>query len=268
MNLYKDIQQLKSLRILVIGDSCVDRYHYGLCERMSPEAPVPVFKHQSFEDKKGMAANVFENFKSLGVSPELITNQELIIKSRYIDKKTKQHLLRVDEGEVNKTKPLDFSDIKAGLKDFDAIVFSDYNKGFVTDSLVREIIRKNKNIKFFVDSKKNDLSCYENCIIKINEKEKEENRKLPEKCELIITMGKKGAKWREQSIPVNNVEVFDVCGAGDTFLVGLVIKYLLTKDILESIRFANMCASISVQKFGTYQIKWEDIREYEKKYRN
>jgi len=92
--------------------------------------------------------------------------------------------------------------------------------------------------------------------------------KLPEKCELVVTMGAKGAKWKDQVVPVNNVEVFDVCGAGDTFLVGFVIKYLLTENMLESIKFANICATISVQKFGTYQIKWEDILEYEKKYRN
>jgi len=165
-----DIRHLQSFKILVIGDSCIDRYHYGFCERMSPEAPVPVFKHQSFEDKKGMAANVSENFKSLGMSSKLITNKELIVKSRYIDKKTKQHLLRVDEGEISSVEPLKIDEIRENLKDYDAIIFSDYNKGFITDGLVKEIVQKNKNIKFFVDSKKKDLSCYEKCIKRLMKK--------------------------------------------------------------------------------------------------
>ena len=49
-----DIQQLTSLKILVIGEACIDRYHVGSCERLSPELPVPVFKK-----KETVKQNIF-----------------------------------------------------------------------------------------------------------------------------------------------------------------------------------------------------------------
>jgi bifunctional ADP-heptose synthase (sugar kinase/adenylyltransferase) len=52
-----DTQQQKQFKILVIGDSCVDIYHYGECTRISPEAPVPIFKHEKSEKYGGMASN-------------------------------------------------------------------------------------------------------------------------------------------------------------------------------------------------------------------
>ena len=32
------------MNVLVIGDSCIDEFVYGKVDRMSPEAPVPVFQ--------------------------------------------------------------------------------------------------------------------------------------------------------------------------------------------------------------------------------
>ena len=58
-------QQHKLLKILIIGDSCLDRYHYGICDRMSPEAPVPILKILRTETRQGMVLNVqqhLENF--------------------------------------------------------------------------------------------------------------------------------------------------------------------------------------------------------------
>ncbi len=94
-----DIQQLKSLKILVIGDSCTDVYNYGTCERISPEAPVPVLKTVYTEEKPGMALNVEANLKAFGHETRILTNKETIVKERFIDQRTMQHLLRVDKGE-------------------------------------------------------------------------------------------------------------------------------------------------------------------------
>ena len=58
-----DTQQQKRFKILVIGDSCTDVYHYGECERISPEAPVPILRHIESIKIGGMAKNVYENFK-------------------------------------------------------------------------------------------------------------------------------------------------------------------------------------------------------------
>ena len=48
-----DTQQQISLKTLLIGDSCLDYYHFGTCERLSPEAPVPVLKQHKVVLKEG-----------------------------------------------------------------------------------------------------------------------------------------------------------------------------------------------------------------------
>ena len=77
-----DTRQQKSFRILVVGDACLDEYHFGSCDRLSPEAPVPVFKREKYESKQGMCLNVAANLKSLGNTVRVDRNKE-------IDKKNK-----------------------------------------------------------------------------------------------------------------------------------------------------------------------------------
>lgn len=256
------IQQLTSLKILLIGDSCIDRYHYGTVERISPEAPVPVFKVLRTENKKGMSLNVNDNLMGFGVKVDIITNDKQIIKSRHIDNKSRQHIIRIDWGEDEEVKPLSIDKIKnINFQKYDAVIISDYDKGFITEKNVLEILKYTKHIPVFVDTKKKNLSCYENCILKINEKECGEVEKFPQNYDLIVTMGEKGAFYKENIYPTDKVEVFDVCGAGDTFISALCSYYVLCKDMVESIEFANRCSCFVVQKFGTYAIKKEDLDE-------
>ena len=91
------MQQQKQFKILLIGDSCTDEYVYGTCERLNPEAPVPILKFNRKETTKGMAWNVRENLMSFGLSVYIITNKEPITKTRYIDEKSNQQILRVDD---------------------------------------------------------------------------------------------------------------------------------------------------------------------------
>jgi len=255
-----DIQQPKSLKILLIGDSCIDRYHYGICERINPEAPVPIFKVLKTEKNGGMAYNVKSNLEGLGVEVYLLTNDEEIVKVRHIDQKSRQHLLRVDWGEEKKVEPLSEEKINSiSFNLFDAVVISDYDKGLLDTHTVNQILMRAKNKKVFVDSKKTDLSCYNNCIIKINQNEYEALTDLPPNYNLIVTLGEEGALYLGERFPTNKTEIFDVCGAGDTFLSALVYAYLTTDDMNQSIKFANHCSSIVVQKFGTYAIQKEDI---------
>ena len=61
-------------------------------------------------------------------------------------------------------------------------------------------------------------------------------------------MGERGAKWKGSIYPAQKVhDVFDVCGAGDSFLAALSVKYIETGNMIESIKFANKCAGISVR---------------------
>ena len=99
------------MRTLIIGDSCKDVFVYGSCNRMAPAAPVPVFIPQHLKNNKGMAGNVYENFCSLGVTCELITNTNEITKTRYIDQTTNHMIVRVDSGEEKIERVVDLDDI-------------------------------------------------------------------------------------------------------------------------------------------------------------
>jgi bifunctional ADP-heptose synthase (sugar kinase/adenylyltransferase) len=258
----KNIQQLKSSKVLLIGDSCIDRYHYGTVERISPEAPVPIFKVLKTENKNGMSLNVKENLLGLGVSVGIVTNEKEIIKSRHIENKSRQHIIRVDWGEGEKVKPLSLDNIKdINFDQYDAVIISDYNKGFITKENISQILNFTNNTPVFVDTKKKDLRCYENCIIKINEKEKKEVTNFPKNYSLIVTLGERGALYNNVIYPTDKVEVFDVCGAGDTFISALCSYYIFSKNMVDSIMFANRCAGFVVQKFGTYALKKKDLNE-------
>ena len=98
--------QQKQFKILLIGDSCIDRYIYGEVKRLNPEAPVPILSYKKTKTQQGMCWNVYNNLLAFGVEVCMLTNEEEIVKTRYIDEKSNQQILRVDEEiEVN---PLDY----------------------------------------------------------------------------------------------------------------------------------------------------------------
>ena len=256
-----DTQQQKQFNVLVIGDSCEDVYHYGKCERISPEAAVPILKETRTEIKPGMSANVVSNLKSFGMLVTHVTNKKPIRKHRFVAEKFNQHMLRVDEGEDQILDSVDINSIKQNNQILDAVVISDYNKGFLSFDDCKMLTRHFKNIPVFVDSKKIDLSCFENCVIKINEKEHESMVKISNTSKLMVTLGAYGTLYDNKIYQTDKVEVFDVCGAGDVFLSALVYEFLLTKSIKNAIIFANRCASYSVSKFGTYILTTQEINE-------
>jgi len=244
--------QQKSYKILLIGDSCIDEYVYGTCERLNPEAPVPILKFHRKESKNGMAWNVRNNLQAFGIEVYMLTNKEKIYKTRYIDEKYNHQILRVDIEDV--LSPMEY---KIPNEKFDAIVISDYNKGFITQQKLFEIVF-NSRIPVFVDSKKTVLP-ESNCYIKINETE---SKLLKSKHDnLIITKGSNGAEYDGVSYLGEKVDVFDVVGAGDTFLSALVYFFLEYGTIEKAIPFANKAAAIAVQNFGTYVLNEEDINE-------
>ena len=59
-------QQQNQFRILLVGDNCTDVYQYGTIDRLSPEAPIPIFVPTHAEERDGMAGNVFKNLEALG----------------------------------------------------------------------------------------------------------------------------------------------------------------------------------------------------------
>ena len=244
--------QQKQLKVLLIGDSCTDEYVYGSCERLNPEAPVPILKFNRKETKKGMAWNVRENIESFGIEVYMITNQETITKTRYIDEKYNQQILRVDNEPNLKPMNYDLPD-----EHFDALVISDYDKGFLSNEKVFELVEWFDG-PVFIDSKKTKLPK-ESCFVKINDLE---FSKLDNPADnLIITRGSKGAEYRGKLYPGEKVDIFDAVGAGDTFLSAMVYFYLKYGKIEEAIPYANKAAAIAVSNFGTYILTKEDVNE-------
>lgn len=255
----KNTQPQKKFTVLLIGDSCRDDYVVGIVDRLSPEAPVPVIKIHEQYSVPGMAANVKSNLESLGVELDFITNDTPIIKTRYIDRRSQQHLLRVD---TEPKLPAWSGRTSFPFTDYDAVVISDYNKGFLTYELIAEVIAKAK-CPIFIDTKKTQLADISaaHVYVKINELEYKNSRSSPSN--LIVTLGDRGA-WlkttdRDIIIPTESVEVVDVCGCGDTFLSALTYKYLLTESIEYAIIFANRAAGITVKHRGNYSPSLEEI---------
>ena len=173
------------MKILVVGDSCKDVFVYGDITRLTPEAPVPVFNPLRTTENDGMARNVSNNVEALDVGIHTITNPNSIKKVRYVDDKSNQLVLRVDEHDY-----------------CDRI-----------DDMILTMIQGNE--------------CYIPMTGKV-------------KVDAIIVS--------------DDVPVKDISGAGDTFLAGLVVKYIQTNDIIESILFAQDCTKIVVQKHGVSTI--------------
>jgi len=246
-------QQLKQFKILLLGDNCKDVYQYGTVDRISPEAPVPVFKFNYKLEKPGMAGNVSENLKVLGCDVNFLKG-ETSTKTRLIDIRSKQQIVRIDN-DVD-SKPIEF--VTEIPQIYDAVVISDYNKGTITYELVEEII-STVTCPVFIDTKKTDLARFNGAYIKINALEKSLATTLPDAEWLIVTYGGSGAVWNGWAHGARTVEVADVCGAGDTFLSALVYEYLNTNNMNKAMEFAIDASAVTIQHMGVYAPSLREI---------
>jgi D-beta-D-heptose 7-phosphate kinase/D-beta-D-heptose 1-phosphate adenosyltransferase len=246
-----DTAQHKKFKILLIGDNCVDVYQYGTIDRLSPEAPVPIFVPTHKEERDGMAGNVYKNLLALGCEVQLVCGHPSK-KTRLVDTRSHQQIARIDED--TKSIPI----VNLDPTGYDAIVVSDYNKGVVSYEIIEKMIES--KIPVFVDTKKTDLDRMQGAWVKINELE---YSKIKSDCSgLIVTRGSRGAEiiYHDFWCPAPKVEVVDVTGAGDTFLAALAYRWLVTNDIKDAVQFANKAASITVQHFGVYAPTLKEIQ--------
>lgn len=251
------------MKFLVIGDSCTDKFVYGRCERICPEAPVPVFVPVKEKTNGGMAANVQANVRALDVDCDLITHSNEILKTRFVDIKTNQMLLRIDENDESEDK-FDYKGILWG--EYDAVLMSNYGKGFLRRCAARDVCQYHDNV--YLDSNKVKLDCdlpVNLKFLKINEYELEVNPHLkhhlvPDKGnpsaynrpdQIIVTYGHKGCKYMGKMYsPPERVVAQDLSGAGDTFLAALAVSMTRVGDAETAINFANECATKVVSKRG------------------
>lgn len=241
-------------KVVVIGDTCTDVFIYGECKRLSPEAPVPVFNPIETTENPGMAGNVVANLKA--ISPELqisfYHSAEKITKTRYVDRKTNHLFIRVDdEPRVNRIflKPT----ILTELKEADAVIVSDYNKGFLTEEDILIIGETSKFCVLDTKQKLKTTTLYKYDFVKVNESEYKDNFKSLGfmNSKVIVTLGANGARHNDVVYhSPSPKETIDVSGAGDTFLAAFIINYLETKDITQAIPYANQLSSIVVSRKG------------------
>jgi D-beta-D-heptose 7-phosphate kinase/D-beta-D-heptose 1-phosphate adenosyltransferase len=268
---------------LLIGESCTDEFVYGDVERLTPDAPVPVFKSKKTISNDGMAANVKNQLNEFINPPNhFITNENEVIKKRFIDETSNYILLRHDIGDDD-IKRFDIKNLPDDV--FEVIVFSDYNKGFLLSEDIEYIVNfyRDKIKKFneengfkrklviFIDTKRKLGDWVKNIdFIKLNYKEYLNNKDYIDnnswlKEKVIITRGEHGCIYNNKVYKTNKVNVKDVSGAGDIFLASLVTKYKHTNNIESSIEFGNFVSELVVQKKGVETISPFEINNHREK---
>lgn len=312
------LDSFANTKVLVIGDVMLDRYWWGSVSRISPEAPVPVVKMDTMTLAAGGSANVAANVAGLGATPILVgiigddaegemlpevlsnvgvSHEQLIkIKGRPTTVKTRiiahsQQMARIDqETDANlSTKDEEgvWLKIEALIKDSQAVVLSDYAKGFLSDRLLRRVIdfANNSGVTVLVDPKGKDYTKYRAAsLLTPNRREAadacglEENtqqmvdvagNKLLADLELnsvLITQGEDGMTlFRKNGEPfhLNTLarEVYDVTGAGDTVIASLAVAIGSGADLETAAKIANTAAGLVVEQVGTTAISLTELQK-------
>lgn len=259
-------------KILVIGDLSIDLFKFVDCYKMSPEAPVLVGKVVKQIMNPGMAGNVVECLKTLAPNSTILSihQDKEILKERILDSKYNHHFIRLDSEDGVERINLDkYNNIITNNK-LDAVIISDYNKGFLFKDDIQYILEScNKlDILTFMDTKKSAGEYASNCFcVKINEKEYFAAPEWNKHCRnLIVTLGADGAHYYNkfndysQNYGGYKVDVSSIIGCGDSFISALVLRFLDTGDFSNAIDFANQAAAISASKPNVYCVKQEDLR--------
>ena len=188
-----EVEAMSGVRVLCVGDVMLDRFAYGEVERISPEAPIPVFRHQHEATMAGGAGNVLRNLSAIGVTARIFAvigddgagaelralieaepgaqaelfaakGRETTIKTRYIA--GSQQLLRADRETTTDIGPgmaeRIVATVAAALAETDAVVLSDYGKGVLTPEVTARIIEAARKAgkPVVVDPKGPDMSHY------------------------------------------------------------------------------------------------------------
>ncbi len=239
---------IQPLRVLLIGDVCYDVTHWCDFSKSNQEAKAPLAQIRYTSTSHGMASNVDACLTNLGIDVRTVfpNEKEWSTKTRFVDEIDQKQIFRLDQDKFSRSADL----FGVNFSRLDAVVISDYNKGFVTTETILEIMNKFHG-PIFLDTKKKHLGLFEGCYIKINEKEAAEATSLPTK-RLCVTLGAKGARYENAEISTPYVKCVDSCGAGDAFLAGYVYCSLIEDNRIEALQYGNANAGLSIQHVGTY----------------
>ncbi|MBZ7963621.1 D-glycero-beta-D-manno-heptose-7-phosphate kinase [Campylobacter sp. 2457A] len=298
-------------KILIIGDFMVDNYTWCDCSRISPEAPVLVAKTLKQDQRLGGAANVYANLKSLGADvfalgvigddrnseflKENLKGEFLIETGRKTPFKNRimahnQQVLRLDEEDVNDIVLEEelITLFCKYIKDFQAVILSDYAKGVLTSKVCKAFIQKANelSIPILIDPKGSDFSKYSGAtLLTPNKKEalealKFENldgenlekgiKKLKDNFNLkysMITLSEAGIAVYDQKLhiaPAKALEVYDVTGAGDSVIAVLAFCLANKVDIFKACEIANEAAAVVVSKVGSVSVSFDEIKSFKR----
>jgi D-beta-D-heptose 7-phosphate kinase/D-beta-D-heptose 1-phosphate adenosyltransferase len=243
-------------RVLVIGESCTDIFVYGTSKRKSPEGNGPVFVPISETYGLGMAGNTANNLMAMGLDVDTYFDDGMITKTRYVNQNTNELYLRVDENDT--TNKINVSDLPDLVK-YDAVVISDYCKGFLTEEDISTIASMAKFTLLDTKKRLGDW-CMDINFIKLNRQEFQNNFGVVKENDwlfdkIICTLDRGGAMYKTKTFKVESVDSADVSGAGDTFTAGFTKKYLETNSIEQSIEYGNYCAGMVVKEKGVSVFK-------------
>ena len=202
----------KTPKILVIGDLIIDKYLWGECERISPEAPVQVVNIINENTVLGGAGNVVNNLKSLGAKVDIISVigdcktsnnlkkllDEIGVSTKYLIKQenritpkksriiaSHQQVVRYDHESLDEidltSQGLIINVLNNIIKDYEIILLSDYGKGILTENLTQLVIKsaKKHNIKVLADPKGLNYSKYKGSfLLTPNKKEASEASRI------------------------------------------------------------------------------------------
>jgi D-glycero-beta-D-manno-heptose-7-phosphate kinase len=309
------LQNLRDRYVVVLGDVMLDEFVWGDVTRISPEAPVPVVDVRRESMHLGGAANVLANLVALGARGSVVgvigndapgrrlqtglrdlgvQDQYLIVdESRPSTTKTRiiahsQLVVRADRESrspvTGKLEEKIVSSLKDALKQADAFVVSDYDKGVVTPSILREILPvAYEHVPVLVDPKLRNFNSYRpatlvtpNHLEALRMSDSEDHsddgshhaaKVIREKlgCDaVLITRGDRGMMLLEgdgQPVFVETAarEVYDVTGAGDTVIATLAGALATGATMLEAATLANHAAGIVVGKVGTATATAEEL---------
>ena len=251
-------------KVLVIGDVIIDKYIYGTSTRISPEAPVPVITYIEEKETRGGAGLVYENLKSLGVDVDMFeTPGEVSVKTRIIC--DGHYITRIDDDAQANGMAVLKQVQETNFSQYDYVLLSDYNKGVLDEA--REIIKhiNTFNCKIIVDPKENQWFYEGAWLVKPNYSEFESLEFDNWQGNIITTNAGEEViatiDGKRYEVPVDNLEVADVTGAGDCFLASFV--YALTKgyDCEKAIKVAVRGSTESVKHAGTYILKKADLED-------
>ena len=313
------LQKISRVRVLVIGDVMLDHYIWGDATRISPEAPVPVVDIARDSFTAGGAANVALNIASLGAQctvagffandeagaklSKILSEKHIatvptpgtgatIVKTRVLVQH--QQLCRLDREAAPSAYRIDPAKLESlfrqAIESCDAVVFSDYAKGILTDELVERVsaIARAAGKLLALDPKpKRKLHFHDLDLITPNRREAltlagiepELHAPFPaeEVCaklhklygtrNLVITLSEDGMLLSTDgaigtTIPTAAREVFDVSGAGDTALASLVLALAAGADLETAAHFANAASGVVVGKLGTATVTPAELVAY------